>query len=71
MYCMKCSHHVSNCTCPDIAERLSSLGGMGTHTAVKWCRKCDNHYALCKCEIPDFIMRAHGQEFPLPREAGQ
>lgn len=66
MYCMKCSHHVARCTCPDIAERLSGLGQAGTHTAVKWCTKCDNHYARCKCAVPEFVLRRESEDRPLP-----
>jgi len=26
MYCMRCNKNIINCTCPDIEERLNSLG---------------------------------------------
>jgi hypothetical protein len=26
MYCMRCNKNIINCTCPDIEERLKSLG---------------------------------------------
>jgi hypothetical protein len=25
MYCTKCNHHLGECTCPDLAERLERL----------------------------------------------
>lgn len=65
MYCMKCNHHVANCTCPDIQERLAGIGGAGTHTAAKFCRKCNQHYARCKCAEPDFFIKIQGQELPM------
>lgn len=67
MYCMRCSKHVAHCDCPDIQERLSGLGGAGTNTAVQWCNKCNSHYARCKCESPQFVIRAFGQDMPLPK----
>jgi len=62
---MKCNKHVGDCDCPDIQERLSGLGGAGTNTAVKVCRKCEQHYARCKCPEPDFFVRIEGEEVPV------
>lgn len=29
MYCMKCDRHLSQCTCPDLAERLKAIRESG------------------------------------------
>lgn len=68
MQCSQCSNHVTECSCPDKAERLSALGSM-PHVAVKWCRRCDRHYALCDCSEPAFAMKSNGELFDLPEEA--
>jgi hypothetical protein len=51
MWCMKCQNDLSECTCPDIEERMASLKG-SSHLVMRWCSVCDKHYALCKCENP-------------------
>lgn len=56
MYCMKCNHDLSECTCPDIKERLAAISNH-PNIAVKWCRKCDNHYAQCRCPEPEFYIK--------------
>lgn len=53
MYCMKCNKHLSQCTCPDLDERLASLNN-ASNFIYKKCRKCGKHYDRCKCESPDW-----------------
>lgn len=62
MFCMKCNNEMAVCTCPDKAERLNSLGRVGSPVAVKWCRKCNNHYNVCFCEQPDFTVMVNGKD---------
>ena len=51
MFCTKCQNDLSNCICPDIEERLASLGD---HFIFRKCKKCKKHYARCKCESPEW-----------------
>ena len=60
MFCVKCQKDVSDCTCPDIAERLRSLSD-GSHHIQRWCLACDQHYSQCKCENPVWGMRTGGK----------
>ncbi len=53
MYCCKCNNDLSQCTCPDIHERLKSATE-GGHFAYKKCNVCGKHYKLCRCESPQF-----------------
>lgn len=52
MFCAKCQKDLSECSCPDIKERLASLKN-SPYLAMKWCVKCDNHYSQCRCENPE------------------
>lgn len=56
MFCMKCDKHLSNCTCPDLNERLSKIA-QSPHVAVKFCKKCREHHARCTCAAPDWEIR--------------
>jgi hypothetical protein len=56
MFCMKCHSDLTDCTCPDLAERLAKACS-GGHVAIKWCRKCDKSYHQCECAIPDFYVK--------------
>jgi hypothetical protein len=51
MFCSKCCNDLSDCTCPDLKERLASLGNVLIYKA---CKKCKSHYAKCKCEKPEW-----------------
>jgi len=53
MFCAKCHNDLSECTCPDLEERLAKLKN-SPHFMYKMCRKCGLHYQLCKCEEPDW-----------------
>ena len=56
MFCMKCQHDLSECTCPDLQERLKKATA-GAPVAIKWCRRCDKSYHACHCERPGFYVR--------------
>ena len=61
MWCMKCNHDVSECSCPDIAERLLGVSD-GPHNIARWCLACDRHYSQCKCANPIWGTRSGGRE---------
>jgi hypothetical protein len=61
MWCAKCNHELSECTCPDIEERLRSLSGESGPLVSRWCILCDKHYSQCKCEAPTWVMRMGGK----------
>ncbi len=52
MWCMKCNHELSDCTCSDINERLASIGGAGGTLVYRACKVCKKHYAQCRCKEP-------------------
>ena len=54
MWCMKCKNDLSECTCPDLQERLESISNSG-HFIYRKCGICGLHYAKCKCEFPSWI----------------
>ncbi len=54
MWCVKCNHDLSECTCPDIDERLASLA-KSPHFVYRMCKVCGKHYDRCKCENPIWI----------------
>jgi uncharacterized protein with PIN domain len=56
MWCCKCDKELSECTCPDIKERLASLS-KSPYLATRWCKKCDNHYSQCKCAEPEWVIK--------------
>lgn len=62
MWCGKCQNDLSECVCPDINERLASV----SNVAFKWCEACDKHYALCRCDVPMFIMKVGDKRMSLP-----
>lgn len=66
MWCCKCQKHVSECVCPDIKERLASLGGAGTNVLIRICAKCGEHYSRCKCAQPEW--KIPGTPVPMPGE---
>lgn len=49
MWCVKCNHHVGQCTCPDIKERLESFRN-SPYLKLTYCDKCGEYIARCKCE---------------------
>lgn len=51
MWCAKCNKDLSNCTCPDLEERLNKLGNCPNFIYRK-CLLCGKHYAKCTCENP-------------------
>jgi len=53
MYCMKCQNDLSDCTCPDLQERLSGAAEKG-HFVYRMCGKCGLHHAKCKCKSPEW-----------------
>jgi hypothetical protein len=59
MFCMKCNHELSECTCPDLQERLGKIASSGNFM-YRACKKCGNHYAKCKCEEPEWIVVGGG-----------
>ena len=61
MYCMKCSHHVAHCTCPDIDARLASLSH--PNVALTFCSGCGEYHARCQCPEPKPLreMRSEGR----------
>jgi len=56
MWCMKCNKDLSECTCPDLEERLDRAV-VGGGFVYKYCKKCGKHYARCKCEKPEWEIR--------------
>lgn len=62
MYCVKCNHHISKCSCGDIKERLASLGG-SPHLVMTYCSGCGEHHSQCACPDPKPALeqRAQGQ----------
>ena len=48
MFCAKCQNEISDCTCPDIKERLESLA-RHPNLAIEFCANCGKHHARCKC----------------------
>jgi len=56
MVCCRCQNDLSECTCPDLQERLARLTD-GGNLAVKWCRACNLSYHKCQCQKPDFVVR--------------
>jgi len=61
VFCMKCKNDLSQCTCPDLDERLASLNN-SPHFIYRKCRKCGKHYDRCKCPIPDWTTSHDGIE---------
>lgn len=58
MYCVKCDHNLSRCTCADRDERLESLKTV-PNFAFRECLICGKHYAGCKCEKPQWHTRVN------------
>jgi len=56
MWCMKCNKHLSQCTCPDLEERLDSAVSASVF-AYKFCKKCGKHYERCKCKNPKWEIK--------------
>jgi len=56
MFCMRCQNDLSQCTCPDMNERLEAAAATG-YFAYKKCTKCGKHYDLCKCENPQWAIQ--------------
>ncbi|MBA7513304.1 hypothetical protein ES705_05319 [subsurface metagenome] len=51
MWCMKCNKDLSECTCPDLEERLDRAV-VGGRFVYKYCKICGKHYERCKCKKP-------------------
>ena len=60
MFCIKCSKEISDCTCPDINQRMKEASN-SPYISMRWCAKCDSHYSKCKCENPDWKVRTNGE----------
>lgn len=56
MFCAKCQKDLSECTCPDIEERLARIA-QAPGILTKWCVKCDKHHSRCKCKDPEWIIK--------------
>ena len=56
MWCMKCNKHLSECTCPDLEERLKNAASSGA-LVYKYCKKCGHHYEKCGCDEPEWALR--------------
>lgn len=56
MFCAKCQNDLSECTCPDIKERLKKISERN-NILTKWCAECDNHYSQCKCKNPSWTIK--------------
>lgn len=66
MFCSQCNTEIEKCTCPDLADRMRVLSGVGGAIAARWCAACDDHYAVCRCASPEWKMRVDGKLEPLP-----
>lgn len=53
MWCIKCNHDLSECTCPDLMDRLNSVAE-GGNFVYRRCRVCQMHYSQCKCVEPNW-----------------
>jgi hypothetical protein len=53
MWCMKCNHDLSECTCPDLLDRLKSATENAPFV-FKRCKKCGRYHSQCKCEQPEW-----------------
>ena len=68
MYCMKCNHDLFECTCPDLAERLASLGN-SPHLIMTHCSGCGEHVSRCRCpDKPETELRSQGRIVVDPRK---
>ena len=56
MWCCKCQKELSECTCADLQERLSSVAAGGLFV-YRYCRKCGKHYAKCRCPEPIWAIK--------------
>jgi len=78
MRCVACDRPISDCSCPDIDDRLRAIAyGPEMHDVMlKWCRQCDTHYARCRCGTPAFFIICAGEDITdqvahgLPNAAG-
>ena len=61
MWCAKCNHDLSECTCDDIDEKFESLKN-DKHFIFRMCRKCGLHYNRCRCAVPDWTTSHDGVE---------
>lgn len=51
MWCARCRHDLSDCTCPDIDQRLQDLAKEGKFV-YRMCGICGRHYDRCRCPDP-------------------
>jgi hypothetical protein len=51
MFCGKCQSELSECTCPDLEERLNKAVDAGVFV-YRYCKICNKHYERCKCKKP-------------------
>ena len=56
MFCTKCQKDLSQCTGPDLEERLDKAVVAGRFV-YRYCKKCGKHYERCKCEDPDWAIK--------------
>lgn len=61
MWCTRCNKQLHECICPDREERLAKISE-SPYLATRYCKKCMKHYAVCKCENPEWSVRAGGQD---------
>lgn len=64
MWCTVCNKPISKCICPDINERLASLG-QESNFVYKKCKVCGLHYVRCKCKSPEWV--SSNSEVLLPK----
>lgn len=62
MWCMKCNKDLGACICPDLQERLASLG-QHPNLAMTYCSGCGEYHSRCKCSDPkpEREMRSEGK----------
>jgi hypothetical protein len=51
MWCAKCRNDLSDCTCPDIEERLRRAQS-SPNLYIPDCPKCGKPRPICKCAEP-------------------
>ena len=68
MWCCKCQHDLSECTCPDLMERLNRAAQ--GNFAYKRCTICQKHYAQCRCTNPEWEIVGAKARAPSRRDEG-
>ena len=57
MWCSRCNHDVSECTCPNIDERLAAAN-QHPNIQLATCDKCGKHVNRCTCVKDQVQMKA-------------